>query len=347
MPDPAPIHRALLPAAVALALVLGACGGEAETAETEAAARPVSLRDPLAHIPREELYGAAAAENLWSPRFELEVLDLPPGWDGARIAILSDFHLGLWEENAVVAAAAVERALRVQPDLVVLLGDYVAEADQVGSLRQIVAPLQGRRAIAVLGDRDVRSDAIAAQVVSALRSAGVTVLRNEAAVVELNGDSAWIGGLDPGLVRMSGGDQNFILASVAPVGRTPLLLTHLPGLAARAPSERYPVVVAANTFCGEVEVPGTPRLSWVRDELFPGGVVEGTDDRLFRVRGQTVVISCGLGYGFVPVRFGAPPEVPIVTLRRIGPPTEDAPRPGTMVEDSVIQRFQETQPDTL
>ena len=90
-------------------------------------------------------------------------------------------------------------------------------------------------------------------------------------------------------------------------------------------------------------MPGTPRISWVRDELFPGGAVEGTDDRLFRVRGQTVLITCGVGYGYIPVRFGSAPEVPILTLRRAGGTAVEAPvDPRGAVADSTIERFQGT-----
>lgn len=329
-----------------LTLALAACGSEAETAEAEAAPQPVASQTPLGEIPREEFYGASAAENLWSPRIELEALDLPGGWDGARFAILSDFQIGRWGENAEVAAAAVQRAIESQPELILLLGDYVAGGEDIPQLREVLAPLQGRQVFAVLGDRDIRSDSLAAQVTDALQSAGITVLQNRAAPVVIDGDTAWIAGLDPDLLSESGGDQEFILATLGPEGRTPLLLTHVPGLAARAPSGRYPIVVAGNTFCGDVEVPGTPRLSWVRDELFPGGEVEGVE-RLFRVRSQTVLITCGLGFGYVPIRFGAPPEVPILTLRSLGTDEDAAVLAPEMVEDSVIQRFQGAQEDSL
>lgn len=340
-------RRRLSIAGLLLLLSVTGCGSQAEPAPAEADVPPVALNAPLTEIPREELYGAPAAANLWSPRVELEVLDLPPGWDGARIAILSDFHLGIWEENAEVAATAVQRAIQEQPDVVVLLGDYVADAEQLPQLRQIIAPLGGVRTVAVLGDQDIQTDSLEAQVASTLRSAGVVLLRNESVALELNGDTAWIAGLDPSLLGESGGDVEYILATTGPQNRTPVLLTHVPGFAARAPSGRYPVVIAGNTFCGDVEVPATPRLSWVRDELFPGGVVEGTDDRLYRVRGQTVLVTCGLGYGFVPIRFGAPPEVPLLTLRRIGPPVDEAPDQGSVVADSLIERFQGAPQDTL
>ncbi|MBD0319984.1 MAG: hypothetical protein ICV87_06610, partial [Gemmatimonadetes bacterium] len=65
--------------------------------------------------------------------------------------------------------------------------------------------------------------------------------------------------------------------------------------------------------------------------------------RIYRVRGSTLFITCGLGYGFVPVRFGYPPEVALVTLRGFSSKAKTdsaaAPPPEANV-DSLIQVYQ-------
>lgn len=340
-----PSRRSLLSLlALAAVLPLGACGGEVEPAEPPARAAAAE-GSPFGDVPFEELYGASPLDNLWSPRVELEVPNLPPGWHGARLAILSDFQLGLWPENEAVAEAAIRRAVEADPEFVVLLGDFVAVGTEVEPLRRILAPLRGRRAVAVLGDRDVRTDSLEARVAGVLQEAGVRLLRNDAAGFELGGDTAWIAGLDAEVIQRSFGDQQFIVATLGVSGRTPILLTHAPALASRAPEGRFPVILGGNTFCGQVEVPGTPRLSWLRDEALPGAVVEGVD-RLFRVSGGTLLVTCGLGYGFVPLRFGAPPEVPILTLVRLGAPPAAGPVQEA-VADTTIQRFQGAPADSL
>jgi hypothetical protein len=103
-------------------------------------------------------------------------------------------------------------------------------------------------------------------------------------------------------------------------------------------------VIGGNTFCGTVEVPGTPRLSWLHQEALPGGAIEG-NDRLFRVQGSTMLVACGLGYGFVPLRYGSAPEVPILTLRRVGAQLPVAVEEA--VSDTLIERFQDAPADTL
>src|SRR5687767_15315899 len=56
------------------------------------------------------IYGATGADIVRVTPVEIEVIGLPAGWEGMRVAALSDFHLGLWAGNTAAARAAVERA---------------------------------------------------------------------------------------------------------------------------------------------------------------------------------------------------------------------------------------------
>ena len=96
------------PVLIAACLALAACGGEAESA---AGTTPVASVDPAAdpweRIPPDSLYGATAAENLRTVPVVIDALTIPAGWDGMRIAAISDLQLGLWPDNEEVAAAAI------------------------------------------------------------------------------------------------------------------------------------------------------------------------------------------------------------------------------------------------
>jgi len=340
-PEPFPmrfLRRASLWALVALsAVILTGCEEEAETSVVPAHLPAPDPANPLAGIPRDQLYGAGPVENLWSPRADIEILDLPPGWHGARVAVITDLALGLWDGNEEVADAAIRRAIEARPDLIALLGDYVTGWEGMEALERVLASLQGQRAVAVLGDRDIRTDSLEARVVEILEANDVQVLRNSSAAVAIRGDTAFVAGIDPDMVRMNFADQQWILATLGETGRTPLLLTHLPALATRAPEGRFPLILSGGTFCGQIEIPGTPRLSWVQNEALPGAYIQDTQ-RLFRVQGSTLFVACGIGYGFVPIRFAAPPEVAIVTLSRVGPRTPEVD--SGSVADTLIQRFQ-------
>lgn len=321
-----------------------ACGSEAEPAEPPAP-EITNPDDPLGEIPPEELYGADPAENLWTPFVELEAAGLPPGWAGARIAVISDLQLGAWPGNEQIAAAAVQRALDENPDLVVVLGDFLAGSTDTAPLQRVLSPLRNRPAVAVLGDGDAPSDSIAARVAAAIESAGVTVLRNSATSLVLNGDTAWIAGTDPEIASMGTGEQAYVLSTLGVPGRTPILLTTVPVVAARVPDNRYPIVISGDTFCGDVDVPGSTRLARLRETILPGAAVEEVD-RLFQIEGTTLLITCGVGYGFVPLRFGAPPEVLLLTLGGVRTPTP-ADSLSTIVPDSLLELYEQQSTDSL
>ncbi len=325
---------------VILALGATGCGSDAEPAEAPVPRAVPAAGDALSQIPRTELYGASPVENLWDPRYELEVPDLPAGWNGARFAIISDLQLGLWDGNESVSAAAVRMAIESDPDVVFLLGDYLARGEDVAAVERVLAPLRGRTVVAVLGDRDVRTDSVEARITGLLSTLGFTVLRNSSVSLDRGGDSIMVAGLDPDILAASVTAQQNIIATLGEAGRTPILLTHAPALATRAPMSRFPVIVSGNTFCGQVEVPGSPRLTWLRDEAFPGGSIPGLD-HLFRVQGSTVLVTCGVGYGFVPLRYGAAPEVPLLSLVRFADPLGDEPSLPDTLPDSIIDRFRQ------
>ncbi|MBW3572324.1 MAG: metallophosphoesterase [Gemmatimonadetes bacterium] len=326
-----------------LALALTACGRGGGDARADADSAQVV---DSARI----VYGATGADNVRVVPVEIEVPGLPAGWEGIRIAALSDFHLGLWEGNTATARAAVERAVAERPDAFVLLGDYVARGEDYAALDQVLAPLRGKPVFAVLGDRDVQErsekpDSGAIRIREALRRNGVQVLENRRAPLVRRSDTAYIAGIDPYTARRPDWRRAEIFGGIPGGGKTPLVLAHMPVAAVTLPTDKYPAVVAGHTFCGQVEVPGTPRLSWLNSEVFPG-TENPASTRIYRIRGSTVFVTCGVGFGYVPVRFGAPPEVALITLRGVGGDDEEADSaqaPAGVNVDSLIQTFT---PDT-
>lgn len=338
--------RWILSLVAVIAFAVG-CGSEAAPAETPVSATPPENTNPLDSIPPEDLYGVSPARNIAMPRYEFEVPGLPQGWAGARFAILSDMRLGLWEGNEEVAAAAVRAAIDANPDVILLVGDYVDGASRIDALKRVLAPLEGKRTLAVLGDHDVRGDSIEAAVEEALREVGARVLSNESVSLQRGGSSILVAGLDPKIVRRGWDEQKYLLATAGEPGRTPILLSHVPAMATRSPKNRYPIVVAGGVFCGELEVPGTPRLSWLREAVFPNAHVEGLD-QVFRVMGSTVLVTCGVGYGFVPLRYGAAPEVVMLTIIPLGGDQgaeESAAGTGPTPIDSLLEVYRAT-PDS-
>jgi uncharacterized protein len=335
---PSPFEKALL--VLCLFWLPVACGGDAESAAVQTPPAEASL-NPWDRMSVAEIYGATATENVRLTEVEIDALELPAGWNGMRIAVISDFQIGLWEENDRVAAAAIQRAVEARTDLVVLLGDFIAVGRDTEALARALAPLRGQRAVAVLGDRDVRNDSAEAAVRRTLDAAGIRVLNNDAVAFERNGDTAWIAGLAPDLDQRSIADQEYI-AAIAGGPITPILLTHSPMYAARARPGRHAAIIAGNTFCGNVSVPGTPRLSWYENEAMPGMAIPDVE-RLYRIRNNTLFITCGIGYSFIPIRLGSPPEVAIITLRGITAAPVDEVDPEAAAMDTILQRYEVTE----
>ena len=325
-----------------LLLVAPAACGRGEPDRRRAAApdsAPPTEDDPRA------IYGVSAAENVQVTPVEIEIPNLPPGWSGMRVAAISDLRLGLWPDNDAVARAAVQKAVAARPDLVVLLGDYVARGGDYGALDRVLAPLRGRRVLAVLGHDDQLDDpegpdTVAAKTVEALRRNGVQVLQNARAAVGRGGDTAYVAGVEPYVARRPDWRRAEIYGGIPGEG-TVLLLAHMPVTAVTLPTDKYPALLAGHTFCGDVEVPGTPRLTWVNTEVLPG-TPDPRRRRIYRVRGTTMFITCGVGYSFVPVRFGHAPEVALITLRGVGgaEARDTTGKPAEANLDSLIQSYQ-------
>ncbi|HYR06611.1 MAG TPA: metallophosphoesterase [Longimicrobium sp.] len=303
------------------------------------------------------IYGATGADNVRVVPVEIEIVGLPAGWEGMKVAALSDFHLGMWAGNTATARAAVQRAVAEQPDVFVLLGDYVSRGADYAALEQVLAPLRGKPVFAVLGDRDMlersdEPDSTAIRTREALRRAGVQLLESRRAPFIRRRDTAYIAGIDPYTARRPDWRRAEIFGGIPGGGRTPLVLAHMPVAAVTLPTDKYPAVLSGHTFCGQVEVPGTPRLTWLNTEVFPG-TANPASTRIYRVRGSTLFVTCGLGFGYVPVRFGAAPEVALITLRGVGGEEEadSAQAPAGVNVDSLIQTFTpdttgRAQPDT-
>lgn len=331
----------LWPMCVVFGLALSACGEEARSAARATPVRGIApVIDPWERIPPDSLYGATAIENLRVVPAVIDALNVPKGWNGMRIAAISDFHLGLWPDNDEVAGAAVRRALESRADLIVLLGDYVTSEQDTAALAQVIAPLRGRQVLAVLGNEDIRSDSLEAAVTRTLTRQGIRVLKNEAIPFTRNGSTGYIAGADPDLETKGFGEREFLLATLAGGARVPLLLVHNPLLLAATQEDRHAAVLAGGSFCGNVEVPGTPRLSWVRTLALPGAAL-GDFDRFFRMEGNTMFVTCGVGFSFMPVRLAAPPEVALITLQSVAPPTTEQSSPDSVaIPDSIMQRYQ-------
>jgi predicted MPP superfamily phosphohydrolase len=251
----------------------------------------------------------------------------PQGWPQGlrlRLAILSDLHAGAPLMTLSRVAQIVAAANALQPDIVLLLGDYgpvshlVPQPYPPGQVAQILGGLQARWGrFAIAGNHDWWEDRRAMERESgrpewlrALEQQGFVALQNEAI---RHPGGFWIAGLDSqiaflpkrGWPRVGADDLRGTLAQVT--DRAPLLmLAHEPDIFAEMPA-RVALTLAGHTHGGQVRIFGySPRVpSRYGNRYAYGHVREG---------GRDLIVSGGLGTSKIPVRIGVPPEITVVEL---------------------------------
>lgn len=280
------------------------------------------------------LSGAAVASYAFGiePGFLLRVQHYAPAlpqWPAdfkLRIAVLADIHAAEPYMSLARVERIVEASNALNPDLILLLGDYatghrfvtrrVTPQDTAEVLAQLKAPLGTH---AILGNHDWWDDKAAQKrragpnmYGEALKAAGLPVYENDGVRLEHQGKPFWLLGLAD-QIAFIGGHQRFMglddlpatLAKVtddAPV----ILMIHEPDAFTQVPA-RVALTLAGHTHGGQVRLFGySPVVPSSYGNRFAYGHVVETDRHL--------IVSGGLGCSILPVRFGVPPEINLIEL---------------------------------
>jgi predicted MPP superfamily phosphohydrolase len=235
------------------------------------------------------------------------------GWTATRpplrIAVLTDLHVGSFRNGLDRLDEVVARTNAANPDLVVILGDLVIHDVLLGHFvppETTAAHLAGLRAphgvVAVLGNHDWWLDG--PRVRGDLERAGIRVLENDAIPIGEGPQRFWVAGLGDLWTRPV--SIPGALARV-PDDEPVLLLTHNPDVFPDVPA-RVTLTLAGHTHGGQVALPilGRPVVPSRYGQRYADGLV--VED------GRTLFVSSGIGTSILPVRFGVPPEIAIVTL---------------------------------
>lgn len=246
-----------------------------------------------------------------------------------KIAAIADIHAcDPWMSLAHIETI-VARTNALRPDLIVLLGDYVAgHRHHIGRIDAAAwAPVLGGLKAplgvhAILGNHDYWDDRTVQRngrgvpvAQQALEAAGIPVYENEVVRLTKDGQAFWLAGLGDQLAyvparrfrsvpRIGVDDLAGTLRKVtdrAPV----ILMAHEPDIALRVPS-RVSLQLSGHTHGGQVRLlgwsPAVPPRNCVN--LAYGHIRTQCD----------VIVSGGLGCSLMPVRIGMPPEIVQVTV---------------------------------
>jgi predicted MPP superfamily phosphohydrolase len=232
---------------------------------------------------------------------------------GTRIAHISDIHHSRSVSTAYLRRC-IERINRLDVDLVVLTGDYITY-DFRGTYREkvvaVLGEIESRFGIyACLGNHDYgipvlpddKREDLLRRLIEGMEAKGITVLRNEAAVLHINDHPLWFVGL--GDLRTGDFQPEKAFANV-PADQVTIALVHNPLGIEHLGEYTAHAVVSGHTH-GRKTVPITSLTREARNRRFHKGMYE--------VEGKKLYVNRGLGR-VGRARLNTRPEITVFTLR--------------------------------
>ena len=247
--------------------------------------------------------------------------DLPKAFDGYKVVILSDAHVGSYNEhNEYVLKEAIDSMNAQRPDLIVFLGDLQnTEPKDIYRHMDVLSSLKAKDGIyTVLGNHDygdyicgntARKVANCRETMSLERQMGWTLLMNEHRYIDRDKKSSIvIAGMEndgDGIKFPQKGDVKKTLKGVNQDAFV-IMLEHDPSSWRRKiiPDGRAQLTLSGHTHKMQFALFGWSPMSLLGKE-FNDWYQEGN---------QSLFVTAGLG-GLIPFRFGATGEIVVLTLR--------------------------------
>ncbi|MET0475106.1 MAG: metallophosphoesterase [Mycobacterium sp.] len=250
-------------------------------------------------------FGAAAA--LGPPdllRVPVRLRKLDPAFNGFRIAVVCDIHLG-----PLAGRAHTERIVRMinetEPDLVAIVGDLVdGTVSELGAAAEPLRDLHSREgSFFVTGNHEYFVDD-PFEWLTELERLGVQPLRNENTAIRRGAATFHLAGVNDvaGASRSDPPDFDRALSGLDS-SRTTVLLAHQPVQVERAAARGVDLQVSGHTHGGQMW-PFHYVVRAVQPSLAGLSTVEDTQ----------LYVSRGAGFWGPPVRVGARPDISVLSL---------------------------------
>jgi len=246
--------------------------------------------------------------------FDVAIPNLPPAFDGYRIAHLTDLHAGERDGARIDYLTRVVRRIdAMKPDCVAVTGDLINHtartiepvADLLATIASPVFVSFGNHDYAPNSARPRAWTMLADPLQAALESRGCTVLRNRAVSVSRGGARLWFVGLED-LYTTRFSPQ---VAYRGVDARDPVVaLSHNPDSANWLQNWGTKLILSGHTHGGQIRIPllGAPILPLLNRRFEQG---------LFQLRNNCqMYVSRGVGYLYQ-ARLFCRPELPCIVLR--------------------------------
>ena len=278
------------------------------------------------------LYGITITRTAYiTKEIMLQFDNLPKGFDGYRIAFISDIHIGSMCNANRELGELSQRIEETDADLLIFGGDLVNLSHQelTPTIIKALSRIKGKSGtVAVLGNHDTGTylvDTVSLprsvnveRVCEAMQRAGWRVLRDQTEFVHHNGDSIAITGIDfsEELLRYKHSfdtpqdfDPQPIFESF-PKELFNITISHLPQLWHPLCDGGYSdLTLAGHVHSTQIKaVFGTTQLS-------PAMLMHREWSGLYSLPNGKLYITDGIGYVGFYGRFGANPEITVITLK--------------------------------
>ena len=267
------------------------------------------------------LYGTLVERNRFRvKRTEIVSQTLPSSFDGYRIVHISDMHLMSFAGRERALERAVGKINALEPDLIAFTGDLVTLGpEELDGLQDIISAMKARDGVyAVLGNHDYseyrRHDSQQAKRESLevlkrrIREMGWQLLLNENHSIVRGEDKLSVIGVE----NISGNRSfrtygNFLQARIGADGAYKILLSHDPShwRAEVVGKSDVDLTLSGHTHAMQISLLGWSPSSLMYDE-YRG---------LYNQGEQYLYVNTGLGQTAVNARFGATPEITLITLK--------------------------------
>jgi hypothetical protein len=254
------------------------------------------------------LVGVGAANALGPPdllRVPVRLRRLDPAFNGFRIAVVSDVHLG-----PLAGRAHTQRIVTMineaEPDLVAIVGDLVdGTVEELGSAAEPLRELNSREGtFFVTGNHEYFVDDPSSWL-RELERLGVQPLQNENTAIRRGGSTFDLVGVNDvsGESISAPPDFDRAMAGVQSA-RATVLLAHQPVQVAEAAARGVDLQLSGHTHGGQM---------WPFHYVV--GAVQPSLAGLSTVGDTQLYVSRGAGFWGPPVRVGAPPDISVLTLQ--------------------------------
>ncbi|MBR6187177.1 MAG: metallophosphoesterase [Clostridia bacterium] len=255
-------------------------------------------------------YPLYLAKQLYTVEEVYPSSQLPKEFNGLRIVFASDIHYGkLFGEERVRLLS--KRINDLKADIVILGGDYGEHSDGAIRFFQLKPGFQANQMVlGVMGNHDrMYPEENFPLLLDAMRSDGVTPLVNDAVTIEREGKRLVIAATDD---FFSGNPDLSYTAYRCRNADFVIYVSHIPDILPetyRMPGGPfYQLALCGHTHGGQVAIAGKAIKS---SSGYGNRFLSGW----YHENGVDIMVSNGVGTSSLPVRFGAKPQIHLITLR--------------------------------